>query len=905
MAVIRSKLSSFLNWLGKISERIKVRLPWLPRRRVQKTNFKISPSLMQPSPQLQDSLNGTAPPPEWRLPRRNRRPQVKSKPAPAGPLNRWIVYPLPVVLLITLGITLFLTFRDLPDLNTLPDHLAQPSVEITDRHGRLLYEILPPEGGRNAVLPLDKLPDCMKSATIAVEDRNFYQNPGVDLAGILRAAWIDLRGGETIAGGSTITQQVVRDLLLSRPEQAQRSLSRKLREAVLAWEMTKRFSKDEILGLYLNQTYYGGLAYGVEAASQTYFSKHASDLALPECALLAGLPQSPGLYNPFTNPDLAMQRRSAVLGLMEKAGFISERDRINADAAPLVLNPAPYPLLAPHFIWMVKDRIDSLIAAGAINPRQSLIVRTTLDLDEQQLAEQAIARQLRVFHENPTGLDRNINNAALVALDPRTGEILALVGSAGYFQTDISGAINMAIAPRQPGSAFKPFLYAQALDPARIHPWTAATVLFDISTTFLNRDNQPYTPVDYDLREHGLVSVRTALASSLNIPAVLTLNEVGIESTISLARRLGIDTLNDPRKYDLSLALGGGQMSLLALATAYGALANGGFATGNTCLLEIRAAGGSLVYQEPKAAEEQVFDPRVAWLISDILSDDRARSIGFGRNSTLKLDRTAAVKTGTTTNFHDNWTVGYTPDFVAGVWVGNSDNQAMRDITGLTGAAPIWQEFMRAVLQGRPDETFARPEGMRQLEVCALSGLLPTPACTDTHLEWFIDGTQPTRLDDVYQQIEVDSLTGRPADLSTPLERRRSLTVFNLPLAARAWAREQGWPLLSDLTSGGDSPLIAGNSLLLVSPEPFSEYRIDSRFDPSAQQILVEAVAGQDLVEVTLWADDRLLATFTDRPFQTWWQLTPGEHRFRAAGRTADGTRIATPDVWITVHPSE
>lgn len=806
--------------------------------------------------------------------------------------------------MLIIGISTYLTFRDLPDLNTLPDRLAQPSVEITDRHGRLLYEILPPEGGRNMVLPLDQIPDCMKSATIAVEDRNFYENPGVDPLGILRAAWIDLRGGEALAGGSTITQQVVRNFLLSKTEQAQRSLGRKLREAVLAWEMTNRFSKDEILGLYLNQTYYGGLAYGVEAASQTYFGKHASALALPECALLAGLPQAPGAYNPFTNPGLAKERRSTVLGLMEKAGFISESDRIDAEAAPLLLNPAPYPLLAPHFVWMVKDRLDSLIAAGAINPRQSLIVRTTLDLDQQQLAEEAIARQLRAFRENPTGLDRNINNAALVALDPRTGEILALVGSAGYFQTEISGAINMAIAPRQPGSAFKPFLYAQALDPLRTHPWSAATVLLDVSTTFLNRDQQPYTPVDYDLREHGPVSVRTALASSLNIPAVLTLREVGIENTISLARRLGIDTLDDPRKYDLSLALGGGQMSLLALTTAYGALANGGFATGNTCLLEIRDTGGRTVYREPKATQEQVFDPRVAWLISDILSDDRARSLGFGRNSTLKLDRTAAVKTGTTTNFHDNWTVGYTPEFVAGVWVGNSDNQAMRDITGLTGAAPIWQEFMRAVLQGRPDEPFPRPEGILQQEVCALSGFLPTPACTGTRLEWFIVGTQPTRLDDVYQQIVVDTLTGRPADSSTPPERRRALTMFNLPLAARAWAREQGWPLLSDLTSGGDSPPITGNSLLLVSPEPFSEYRIDSRFDPSAQQILVEAVAGQDLVQVTLFADGRALAAFTAPPFQTWWPLTPGQHEFWAEGRTADGSRLSTPAVVITVHPA-
>jgi penicillin-binding protein 1C len=900
---ITSKYHSLIGRLRKTYGALKANLPWLRRIGARPSNLEAYLLPFQPLPLPKEFPPRTSILPKWRQPRRIQSALQSLKVAFSRVGIRRIILAVVAVFMLTTGLSLFLTFRALPDLNTLPDRLNQPSIRITDRNGRLLYDFLPENGGRNTVLPLDQIPDCIKSATIAVEDRNFYTNPGVDLEGILRAAWIDLRGGEAVAGGSTITQQVVRNFLMSKQEQSERSLGRKLRETVLAWEMTKRYSKDEILGLYLNQTYYGGLAYGVEAAAQTYFGKPAVELALPECALLAGLPQAPGQYNPFTRPDLALQRRSIVLGLMQKAGFISETNRNAADAAPLLLNPSPYPFLAPHFLWMVKDRLDALITAGTIDPRQSLIVRTTLDLDQQQLAEQAIARQLAVFRENPADLNRNINNAALVDLDPHSGQILALVGSAGYFQNDISGAINMALAPRQPGSAFKPFLYAQALDPQRVHPWTAATVLLDVSTTFLNNDNQPYTPVDYDLHEHGPVSVRTALASSLNIPAVLTLREVGIDNTISLARRLGIDTLDDPRKYDLSLALGGGQLSLLALTTAYGALADGGVAISNTCLLDIRDAGGNLVYQEPKAKQVQVFDPRVAWLLSDILSDDRARSLGFGRNSTLKLDRTAAVKTGTTTNFHDNWTIGYTPDIVAGVWVGNSDNEAMRDITGLTGAAPIWQDFMLAVLQGKPDKPFPRPDGLTQREVCTLSGLLPTPACTDTRLEWFISGTQPTQLDGTYQQVVVDSLTGRLADSSTPSDRRQLLTVFNLPLLVRAWARAQGWPLLSDLTTGGDSVLTSGSSLLLVSPEPNSEYRIDNRFDPSAQQILVQAVAGPDVVQVTLWVDNQELASFSGPPFQAWWPLALGQHSFHAEGRTTDGSWITTPLVQITVHP--
>src|SRR5258706_7106943 len=406
---------------------------------------------------------------------------------------------------------LYFTFGDLPNVASLSGNLNRPSIRITDRNNRLLYEILPQgdDAGRHAVVSFDQIPTCMKQASIAIEDRHFYQNPGVDIEGILRACWITLQGGESIAGCSTITQQVARNLLLSQDERAERSLRRKLREAVLAWQLARSLSKDEILGLYLNQTYYGGLAYGVQAASQTYFDKPAADLLLPECALLAGLPQAPGVYNPYTNPELARQRALIVLGLMEKEGYISAAERELAEATPLNYNPAPYPILAAHFVWLVKDQLDALFAAGQLDPQHSLVVRTTLDLDDQKLAEAAIAHQIQAF-QTPVGggLSHNVNNAALVALDPRTGEILALVGSADYFDNAIQGAVDMATARRQPGSAFKPFIYAQALDPQRTVPWTAATAILDVSTTFSTHDGTPYTPKDYDNREHGPVPVR-------------------------------------------------------------------------------------------------------------------------------------------------------------------------------------------------------------------------------------------------------------------------------------------------------------------------------------------------------------------------------------------------------------
>ncbi len=739
----------------------------------------------------------------------------------------------------------------------------------------------------------------MKDATIAVEDKNFYSNPGIDLGGILRALWINLRGGETIAGGSTITQQVARNLLLSQHERSEISVRRKLREAVLALELTRKFSKDEILALYLNQVNYGGLAYGIEAAAQTYFGKPAGELILPECSLLAGLPQAPGLYDPFTNPDLAKQRQQIVLDLMEKQGLITHEQNLAAGSAPLSYNPAPYPIEAPHFIWIIKDQLDALYSSGTLDRGQSIVVRTTLDLNDQQLAERIVARRLAEFKPKAGEISHNVNNAALVALDPQSGEILVLVGSADYFDESIDGALDMAISPRQTGSAFKPFIYAQALDPTRPNPWTAATSILDVTTTFITHSGAPYTPVDYDGREHGPVAVREALASSLNIPAVLTLQKVGIDNTIDLAARLGITSLGDPQNYDLSLALGGGQISLLQLSTAYASLANNGYFTGHYSILDIRDADGNLLYVQDKEPPLQIFDPRVAWLISDILSDDRARQTGFGLNSTLKLDRAAAVKTGTTTNFHDNWTIGYTPDLLVGVWVGNSNYQAMHDVTGVTGAAPIWNDTMRALLQGRPNRPFMRPDGMKQVEVCELSGLLPTPACLHTRLEWFIPGTEPTQQDNYYRQVWIDELTDSLASNATPADRRRSVIALDLPVEAQPWARSQGLLLLADFKQ--NTAAQNADALMLVSPIPNTTYRITPDIDSSAQQLSVEAVAGQSLSQVTIYVDGETLAAFLNPPYQAWWTLAAGEHQFWVEGVNGEGAKVRSDTVTIRV----
>lgn len=813
----------------------------------------------------------------------------------------WIAVFLLVTGLLVTGY--FWLFSNLPSIDNLYHQLNLPSVRIEDRSGKLLYDALPPEGGRNIIVSLDQIPLTLQQATIATEDQGFYTNPGVDLRGVLRALWINLQGGETIAGGSTITQQVARNLLLEQSERAERSLRRKLRETILAWQLTRHLSKEQILELYLNQTYYGGMAYGVGAASQTYFNQSVSELDLAEAALLAGLPQAPAIYNPYTDMAAAKQRQATVLELMEQQKYITSEQRTLAEREPLVLSDAPYPLEAPHFVMMVRSEIDSLFTPDEIYQYGGLIVRTTLNLDWQHQAERAIQRQIEALKRSPDGLGHNVNSAALVALDPVSGEILAMVGSPDYFDASNAGALNMAISPRQPGSAIKPILYSAALDPTSPQPWTPATMILDVNTSFTTHDGKAYTPANYDNQEHGPVLLRQALASSLNIPAVITLNHVGIQTMINQAARLGITTLSQPADYDLSLALGVGEVTLTELTAAYGVFANGGYRVVPQAILEVTDLQGNILYSPAAPSQVRVMDARVAWLISDILSDDAARSLGFGTGSVLNIGRPAAVKTGTTTNYHDNWTVGYTPDLVVGVWAGNTDQEAMRDVSGLTGAAPIWHEFMRTVLNGVEVHDFQQPEGLVRVEVCALSGLLPTSDCPYRREEWFISGTQPTAYDPIYHTVTINRLTGKIADGNTPLEYQSTTLALDLPPQAAHWAHAHNLTLLADLTAdtGPSQSPLSSTPLILLSPPANSVYKITPNLPQDMQRIQLEAATDLEVQEVQFWIDGIQIATVNEPPFQAWWMLEPGSHQVWAQAVTQDGEMILTQPVSFEV----
>ena len=634
----------------------------------------------------------------------------------------------------------------LPKLDQLDANLILPSTRIYDRHGRLLYELTPDNRpGRQRSLPIEEIPLHCRSAVIATEDAHFYEHGGIDWRGVARAAWSVVRYPDASVGGSTLTQQVARMVLLHPHQTAPRTLRRKLQEMVLAVQLEHRYSKADILALWLNQANFGNLAYGLEAASYAYFAKPASQLSLAECALLVGIPQAPAYYNPLLSPDTTRQRQAVVLGLMVEARDITAEQAHQAQQDTLQFASVPYPIHTPHAVLMVWDWLMRFYPDALYN--DGLEVTTTLDLDWHNATQAIVQRQLeRLNHPtDPYTIPAHATNSAVMVLDPNDGTVRVLLGSADYFEPSISGAINFATALRQPGSTLKPFTYALTFDPTSPPAWHPATVLMDVETAFVTQQQESYVPRNTDLQEHGAVSIRTALASSYNIPAVLALEQVGVPALQSLMAQLGVDSLQNIPNLDWSITLGGGAVRLLDLTAAYGALANRGQYHPPQLIERVVTIQGVTLYTRPNAEPRPVLDERIAFLITDILSDDRARTPGMGAHSILNIGRPSAAKTGTTTALRDNWVMGYTPDWVVGVWVGNADQSPMVNVTGLSGAAPIWHSVMRTLTENTPERSFAVPDGVVQHTVCIETGVLVQEGeCSQTRREWFLVEEPPT-----------------------------------------------------------------------------------------------------------------------------------------------------------------
>lgn len=785
--------------------------------------------------------------------------------------------------------------KDLPTPGRIKSRVSESSTRLFDRNMVPLYTI---SGEKKRMIIDEKdIPASVREATIALEDKNFYNHFGISFRGILRAAFFDVFSGSRSQGGSTITQQLVKNALLTK----ERTWTRKIKEAILAIELEVLYSKDQILTMYLNEIGYGGNNYGVEAASRAYFNKAAKDITLDEAAILAALPQAPSTYSPYgQHLDKLLARRNFALDSMAQMGYISQAEADEAKAKEMHFVPRRDSIVAPHFVLYVKEWLvnyfteelgDSQLAEQKVE-EGGLTVQTTLDINQQKIAEEVVSQATE-----KTLARAGASNAGLVSVDPKRGEVIAMVGSVDYFNEKF-GSYNITTARRQPGSSFKPIVYAASFK----EQYNPAFTLFDVRTDFGN-----YSPDNYDGGFRGPVSIRYALGNSLNIPAVKILGLIGLDKALSTASDLGITTLTDKDRYGLSLVLGGGEVMPLEMATAYGVFANGGKLIPTTPILKITDSKNKEVYDHTTPPEaKQVLDPQVAYEITSILADPEAKKPTFSRamgNLTLGK-RPVAVKTGTTNGYRDAWTIGYTPQLSTAVWAGNNDNSAMNHASGSMAAAPLWHSFMNQALANLPVEEFSRPDGIKNVEVDKLSNKLPnerSERITDVFASWQV----PTSVDNVHVQIRVcreDGLLAR-ADVPDEIAENRWYTNIhsekpdspNWEGPVIAWAQANGLynpPPTAPCQTTNNSP-----SISITSPGNGTSVNTDFTVGASAS-----APSGVQSVE--FFVDNVSVANDADSPYSTVVsvkQLANGAHTIKAVVRSNSGSS-ASANISIQVN---
>lgn len=644
--------------------------------------------------------------------------------------------------------------KDLPSPNKL-SLISSSSTVFYDREGEILFEMY--KDKNRIPITLNQIPNHLKYATIAIEDKNFYKHSGISQIGILRA-FINIILGRGIQGGSTITQQLIKNVLLG----SQRSISRKIKEMILAFEVERRYTKDEILQMYLNEAPYGGTFWGIGSAAKGYFGKEVKDLNLIESAFLAGLPQSPSIYSPFVSKkDAWKERTKHVLRRMREDGYINSKEEKKAleELNKLKFSNLKLSINAPHFVFYVKDQIEKDFGNKIID--KGVKIKTTLSLKVQRIAEKIVREEIEKIKKF------NVTNSAVVILDSKTGEILAMVGSYD-FNDENYGKFNAALGLRQPGSAVKPITYALAFEKG----YTPSTVIMDVKTEFTSgvKNEKPYIPVNYDGKYRGPMQIRFALGNSENIPAVKMLAMVGIKDFLQKAYEMGIPqfapTDNNLKRFGLSITLGGGETTLLDLTSAFSVFARGGIKKDLISYTQIDDHKGKNIFKVVRTKEKRVLSPESAFLISHILSDNNARAEVFGLNSYLKIPRkTVAVKTGTTDDKRDNWAVGYTKDITVGVWVGNNDNSKMdpRIASGVTGASPIFYRLMLELLKFYQDGIMEKPEKVKALMIDAFLGGLPKEGYP-TRSEYFIEGTEPKDISPFYKKLRISKANGKLAN---------------------------------------------------------------------------------------------------------------------------------------------
>jgi 1A family penicillin-binding protein len=772
---------------------------------------------------------------------------------------------------------------DLPDPQQIGEYRSFETTRIYASDGAtLLYELVGPQAGRRTPVPFEQIPQTLKDATIAVEDAGFYENPGVDVRGIIRAALQNYQSGEIVSGASTITMQLVRTILLDPQERGERSYERKLREAILAYRVSREYGKDQILNIYLNEVYYGAQAYGVEAAAQAYFSKPVRDLTTAEATLIAGLPQSPTTYNPFTDFAAAKARQRVTLDAMVAAGLLTRPAADRVYAEPITLTPPRTDLIAPHFVFYVRDLLERRYGPDLLY-RAGLRVVTSIDLGWQAEAQ-------RVAQEQIAGLrERNASNAGVIMLAP-DGRVLAMVGSVDYNTPD--GQVNVTLAPRQPGSALKPFVYAAALQ----RGWTPATVIWDTPSRWVNADGVAYEPKNYDNAFHGPMRLRMALANSLNIPAVKALEHVGVENFVEQMSRLGVTTFNDPSRYGLAMALGSNEVRLLDLTGAYNALRNGGRYVEPVAVLKVTNSRGEVLERWQPQRGRPALGPQseqVAYLITSILSDNEARQYMFGRGNVMELpDIVAAAKTGTSNDYRDSWALGYSTDVTVGVWVGNNDSSPMQEVAGANGAGQIWRELMLRYHVGLPPAPFPRPAGVEEIPVCADTGGRASPGCPRPISELFAAGTGPANVEVAYQTVRVGGDGSCLAASYTPAAEVREVQYPLYPEEFRDWAARNAPQPPTELCPPPQAP---AQAVAILNP-------VAATGTVTSTQVFVSGVARgpftlavapaggqwQTLAQSSLPVDGGLIGVWNTAG------LAPGDYVLRLSVVTPEGFAITT-----------
>ncbi len=747
-----------------------------------------------------------------------------------------------------------------------PERIA--SLRIFDKHGTLLREVLSSEEGRGRWCSLKEISPNVINAVIATEDSRFFHHPGVDPMALARATWQNIRARRVVSGGSTISMQVIRNIYHPlRGRRPERTFSQKLWEAWYALRLERMLSKEEVLLQYLNRVPFGNQTFGIDAAARLYFAKPGAQLSIAEAAFLAAIPNSPTMNDPYRHFNHVSERQRYVLSRMKEKGFISEEERERAEHEPLVILPRTAQFKAPHFTTMILSQLSKEEKLGYLE------IHTTLDYNVQKTVELLSQSHLARLKRH------NVGNGAVVVIDNRAHELVALVGSKDFFDSTSDGQVNGALALRQPGSTLKPFTYGLALENGA----TAADLLADIPRE-AGDESIDFLPENYDKKYHGPVRMRTALACSYNVPAVRTVEQFGEEVLLQKLHAAGFESLKEPSSfYGVGLTLGNGEVTLLELCNAYSSLANGGEWSSIRFVDSVKGIGGFKVQGSrfgvcPKGLLRRgsafemdssqftipnVFSPQVAYILTDILSDAQARAPAFGVNSSLNLPFPCAAKTGTSKDYKDNWTVGYTPQYTVAVWVGNFNAKPMKMVSGITGAAPLFRDIMlllhsssaRSPSDNTPALQFSKPEGIAGANICPRSGMVVGESCPGEIHEYFIQGSEPKEVCNVHRKFRLDTRIGLLATRNTPQEFVEEKVFEIFPPIFNKWAEEEGIPKPPEVTvtSREQQAKVTVTSLAINSPTSGDVFKLDPILRPEYQTITVESLVAPEVEHVSLW----------------------------------------------------